>query len=391
MRPSQISLIALVFGFTASLSAQEPTGQSPRESVEISGVLLLNAYYSDDLVNDREVPWLAAPRNPISGERLEALGSTVRQSRIMLRAGAFNVLGGNVEGEVDLDFFGANTDGSRGKPMPRIRRLVGRIEWANAWLLFGQDALPISSLDPSSYSAVSVPGFTGSGNLSRWMPQVRLGLEMGSGLRIGVEAAAVAPRFNNIQDTDSPQPDPAELSKRPFVQGRLLTRWGTDGLEGEVSLGGHYGWYTTGVDSLGLGITKAAAATGRIIFNRMFEFRGEAFRGEALGMLGGGGIDQTLGPNGAPIQTEGGWAQLNVHLSPELEVGGGYGIDNPKNAELDPDFGRKYNVSWEIHGHLNMSPLVIAVEYRRLETTYVDAIYDLQTANHLNLALGYVF
>jgi hypothetical protein len=299
------------------------------------------------------------------------------------------VFGASVEGELDLDFFGKQADGSRREPLPRVRRIVGRISWPHAWVLFGQEALPISTVDPSSFSMVSVPGFTGSGNLSRWMPQVRVGTEMGTSLRIGFEVAAVAPRFNNVSDNETPDPDRAELSKRPFVQGRLLTRWGTDDTGGEVSIGGHYGWYTTGVDSLG--ITKAVAASGRFFVTPMVELRGEAFLGEALGILGGGGIDQTLSPDGEPVRTEGGWAQLNVHPSPQLELGGGYGIDNPHNADIDRASGRTYNVMWEIHGHLHISPLVVALEYRRIETTYFDAVYDLQTANHVNLALGFVF
>jgi len=389
MRLSQQLFVLIALGITTSLSAQQASDRPPRESVEIKGVLLLNAHYSDDLVNDREAPWLAAPRNQMSGERIEALGSTVRQSRVLVAVSATEILGANFEGELDLDFFGTQPGGSRRDPMPRVRRLVGRITWPNAWVLFGQEALPISTIDPSSFSTVSVPGFTGSGNLSRWLPQVRIGMEMGTSLRIGIEGAAVAPRFNNMLDDEPSHPDEAELSKRPFIQGRLLTRWGAGDNGGEISVGGHYGWYTSGTDTLG--VTRAAAVSGQIFLTSMVEIRGEAFRGEALGMLGGGGIDQTLSPNGEPVRTEGGWAQLNVHLSPQLEVGGGYGVDNPHNADVDRVSGRTYNMTWELHGHFRVSPLVIAVEYRRIETTYYDAVYDLQTANCLNAALGLVF
>ncbi len=389
MRPSRCLLILFAFGSTSSISAQNLDQTQPDRGVDFSGVLLLNAYYNDDLVNNRENPWLASPRNPISGDRLEAAGSSVRQSRVTLSAWATDVLGGRAEGELDLDFFSSGAQDQRPTASPRIRRVVARVIWPNAWVLFGQEALPISSLDPSSFSAIGVPGFTGSGNLSRWLPQVRLGLEMGTSLRVGIEAAAVAPRFDNLLDEDSPEPDPAELSKRPFVQGRLLSRWGDDATGGEITVGGHYGWFTDDVGSLGT--TRAGAVTARFLVMSRFELRGEAFLGEGLGMLGGGGIDQTLSPDGAPVRTKGGWAQLNVHLAESIEVGGGYGIDDPNNNDLDPATGRGFNVSWELHCHLRASPILVAAEYRRLETTYLDAVYDLQTANHLNMALGFEF
>jgi hypothetical protein len=379
----------LALGLTPALSAQAATTPQAGHGVEISGVLLLNAYYSDDLVNNREVPWLASPRNPFAGDPLRSLGSTVRQSRLVLSASTAGVAGARMDGEVDIDFYGADAASSRSEPVPRVRRMVGRIAWPNVWVLFGQETLPISPLDPSTFAAVSVPGFTGSGNLSRWMPQIRVGVEIGNTLRIGVEAAAVAPRFNKMLDDDIPEPDPAELSKRPFVQGRLLTRWETDGIDGEVSAGGHYGWFTTGNDSLG--ITRAAAAAARVFFKEIVELKGEAFLGEGLGMLGGGGIDQTLSPDGRPVRTSGGWAQINVHLARELEFGGAYGIDNPHGGDLDPVTGRSYNMTWRSHCHFNLSPWVIAIEYQRIETTYSDAVFDLQTANHLNLALGFEF
>ena len=382
-------LLAFVFGAMPALSAQSIAGTQQSQQTEVSGVVLMNAYYNDDLVNDRDVPWLAAPRHPIVGSPMEALGSTVRQTRIVFSGWASDVLGGELEGELDVDFFGSRSEDGRREPLPRLRRAVGAVRWSHAWLIFGQEALPISPYDPSSFSAVGVPGFTGSGNLSRWMPQVRFGVDVGTGLRIGFETAVVAPRFDNMMSEDTQQPDLAEQSKRPFVQGRLLTRWGDGGDGGEIGIGGHYGWFVSGTDSLG--VTRAAAFTTRFFVTSLVEVKGEAFLGEGLGMLGGGGIDQSLAPDGTPVQTKGGWAQLSLHPNQSLEIGGGYGIDDPENGDLDMTTGRSKNVSFELHCHLHVAPLLFAVEYRRLETTYTDTTYDLQTANHVNVALGFEF
>lgn len=389
MRSSRLLPFVFAFGMTQSLSAQDVADSARGRRAEVSGVMLLNAYYNDDLVNDRDVPLLASPRHPFVGEPLEAPGSTVRQSRITLTGWAYDVLGGYVEGELDFDLWGTRSATGRDEPAPRLRRAVAKIGWSHAWLIFGQEAMLISPLDPSSFATVGVPGFTASGNLSRWMPQVRFGVDAGTGFRLGLEAAVVAPRFNDLLGEEAPQPDPAERSKRPFVQGRLLTRWGDRFTGGELGFGGHYGWFVTGTDSLYA--TRAGTASARFHLTSLVEIRGEAFVGEGLGMLGGGGVDQTLSPGGIPVRTRGGWAQLNVHPAPSIEIGGGYGFDNPDNDDLDLASGRSLNVSWELHCHLHASPLLFALEYRRLETTYTDAIYDLQTANHVNVTLGFRF
>ena len=106
---------------------------------------------------------------------------------------------------------------------------------------------------------------------------------------------------------------------------------------------------------------------------------------------GGGGIDQTLSPGGDPVRTKGGRAQLNFRPNASVELGGGFGLDDPENGDLDLAAGRNRNVIWELHGHLRADPLLFAVEYRRLETIYTDTVYDLQTANHVNVALGFTF
>lgn len=375
--------------FTLPLWGQNPTVPSRGQSAELNGIVLFNAYYNDDLVNDRGVPWLASPRNPFAGDPLEAVGSTISQTRLSVSGWATDVLGGYVEGEIDLDFFAAQSDGDRPKAAPRIRRAVATVRWSHAWLTFGREALLISPFDPSTYSMIAVPGFTGSGNLSRWMPQVRLGADVGGTFRLGIEAAAVAPRFEDLSDDFNQHPDFAEQSKRPFVQGRLLSRWGDHGTGGEIGVGGHYGWFVQGVDSLG--ITRAGTFAARILLGRLIEIRAEGFVGEGLGMLGAGAVEQTLAPDGTPVRSRGGWAQLNIHPVAGLEIGGGYGVDDPEDDDLDAATGRRMNVNWELHGHAHAGNLVFAVEYRRLETTYSDIIYDLQTANHVNLALGFEF
>jgi hypothetical protein len=112
--------------------------------------------------------------------------------------------------------------------------------------------------------------------------------------------------------------------------------------------------------------------------------------GEALGVLGGGGIGQNVGVNDVPVRTKGGWAQVNVRPSPEVEIGGGAGLDDPDDADLDPETGRLENRTFSGHVTWRPRPLVIGFEFRRIGTRYAAPV-GREWNNHLNLVMGLVF
>lgn len=108
---------------------------------------------------------------------------------------------------------------------------------------------------------VGFPEFAGAGNLWLWIPQVRAGLDIAShgATRLGIEAAALAPTSGDPQTAFLTQPDIAERSSRPFLEGRLRARWGEGDSRGEASIGGHYGWLAVGPDWRV--VTRAAAVS----------------------------------------------------------------------------------------------------------------------------------
>jgi hypothetical protein len=270
----------------------------------------------------------------------------------------------------------------------------GDIEWPHAWIMFGQDSPPIADVNPSSIASTGFPLFAAAGNLWLWIPQVRVGADVGGAVRLGLEVAALAPSSEEAQaGTFLTQPTRAERSKRPDVEGRLRVRWLTDtDVPGELSIGGHYGWFAAQTGDT-LIISQAATVSTRFLLSPFVEIRGEAFTGQALGGLGGGGIGQSLGVGDVPVHTKGGWAQLNILPTSEWEIGGGYGMDDPDDNDLLPPGAtppRLKNMSWEGHITWRPSPLVIGAEFRQITTTYPAAIND-QVANHINVGLGFVF
>jgi hypothetical protein len=376
------------------VSQQAVARVEPRSGnrVELSGLVLVNGFFNNARVNNSDVPQIVMPPDPALALPASHGGATVRQSQIALTAVVPALAGGSFHGELDVDFFGGQqpSPGGRTWPLLRVRRVRAEIEWPHGWVMFGQEAPPIAEVNPSSLAQIGLVGFARSGNLWLWLPQVRAGAEVGTTVKIGIEGSALAPMAADPTGVGIyfTQPDRAERSQRPQLEGRLRIRWDEAESNGEISLGGHYSWLAKTEDTLLT--SRAVAASARFTATRYLELRAEVFAGRALAGLGGGGIGQNLGLGIVPVRTKGGWAQLNVRPHPAVEVGGGYGLDDPDDADLDPATALLRNVSWEGHLQWRPAPLVLGAEFRRIETTYGPAVGTL-FAHHVNVAAGFEF
>jgi hypothetical protein len=359
---------------------------------ELHGLVLLNGFVNSDGVNNSDVPQFVLPPPPPGGLPASAAGGTVRQSRLTARATLPDFARGRLSGELDVDFFGGQqpSTGGRTFPLLRIRRAVAEFARGRFTLLVGQESPPIVEISPSSLASIGVPEFAGAGNLWLWIPQVRadVDLVLAGALRLGLEAAALAPTSGDAQTAFFTQPDIAERSSRPYLQGRVRARWGAGDSQGEVNLGGHLGWLAVGNDRRV--ISRAAAVSVWTPLLCGLELRGEAYTGRALAGLGGGGIGQNFGLDSAAVRTTGGWVQLNLRPTIAWEIGAGAAMDDPEDDDLDPATQRLRNLAVEGHASWRRQPVVIGVELRRLETRYGAARSDAG-ATHFNLAMGFEF
>ena len=378
----------LLLGVVAlPLSAQEAPPAPPKRTAEFSGFVLVNGFYNTARVNNSDVPQFAE-NDPVG---VGGVGGTIRQTRLGVFVTDPNVLGGSFTGEVDADFFGGQQPSSGGRTFPllRLRRAIGTVTWPHVQLLIGQESPLVAERSPRSLASVGFPGYAGAGNLWLWIPQVRVGAEVGYTVRLAVQGAILAPGTGTAQGAFATQPDSAERTGRPYLQGRVRVGWGPTDDPSEIAIGGHVGWLL-GLDTLtGDSLLASSAITLDARFKiGMAEIVGEGFFGKAVAGLGGGGIGQNTGAGGTPVHTKGGWGQLNIRPNPQWMVGGGCGIDDPDDADI-PAAGRFKNFVCE--GHLEWrpaGPLIFGLEYRRLQTTYQAG--DV-TASHLNLAAGYRF
>lgn len=386
-----------------------------RFRLQLSAQVLANAFGTFGRVNNVDVPQTVLA--PVAGgtepPSTDALGFTVRQTRLGAAAFVEDVVGGSFAGDIEMDFFGGGQTGAGDRrlfPEPRLRTARARLIWPRTELMIGSDTPLISDLNPLSLASVGTPDFSGAGNLWNWLGQVRVTREVmtfgtsDGRLRLAIQGAVMSPNASQQAPTEPDAVDMGERSRRPAFEGRLRARWGEasdDGVNvsgaligdrgGEIGIGVHRGWVTTAPGSRLA--SYAYSVDGHIVVFPGVELRGEGYTGRLLRGLGGGGIAQNFGAPpvgspptalGPPVRDLAGWAQLNVQPHPTLITGAGCGLDVP-----DPDDrpARLQNSVCAFHADWRPAqPLVFGVEYRYLATRFAA---DTYRAHHINLVFGF--
>ena len=366
--------------------AESQVQSASRVRVDLFGRVLANGFYNSDSTNNSDVPQFAAP----SGGRTQGgLGGAIRQTSLGIRVEVPHVLGAHFDGELHTDFFGGQQPsvGGRHFPVLRVRTARGILTWRRAELLFGQEVPLVAGLNPVSVASFGTSEFATAGNLWLWLPQVRGTLVLSEAAHLAVQGAVLAPTTGDAVGTFDTGLDPAERSNRPYLQARLRAKWGSEDAPGEIGVGVHKGWIRRADGTLVS--SEAVAADARLPLGSHVEVRGEAYSGQALRGLGGGGIGQNLTTGGAPVRDKGGWAQLVIKPSTLVDLSGGCGVGDPRDVTGLPA-GRLKNVACEAHITTHPGgPVVASFGWRGHRTTYQTGGVARNT--HLNLALGFEF
>jgi hypothetical protein len=376
-----------------------------RVSLELAGRALVNTFANSGRVNTADVPQFVmadgADFPPAEDFPRGSLGLSARQTTLGLIVSVADVLGGELIGDVHADFFAVQQPGAGGRVTPtlRLRTLKALVRWPSAELLVGQEVPLVAGLNPVSTASIGTPTFATAGNLWLWLPQLRATIQTTGAVRFGLQGAVLAPNSGEpISGTNRDRDaDIAERSRRPFVQGRVRAQWGPVEQPGEVGLGVHGGWFARPSATGGRSDMHESWAVAADLVAPLgpLTLRAELYRGALLRGLGGGGIGQNFGPDGRPVLDRGGWAQLDLRASPTTSLGGGCGVDDPRlTAPSVAPFPvmRTRNVACE--AHLLVRPggaLVVGLEGRRMETTWVSGVERKFRSDHLNLAVGFEF
>jgi hypothetical protein len=299
--------------------------------VKISGLVLMNAYSNRGSVDITDLANRAIPSYSDG-----SAGATLRQTILGVQVFGPELAGAQTSANASVDFFGGVPQRPYGSTagLVRIREATVHLDWKNTGLTVGQQTLFFSPLSPTSYATLAEPALSWAGNLWTWTPQAVLEHRFHTS---DESYFAVSGGVLAALSEDPPQglaPTPGESSRRPAVAA-------------------HAGWTSTASGHpLGFGVgayhsnlhynyereTDSWAVTSdwQVPIGRMVAFSGEAYRGRAVGGLGGG-IWQSVVYNGdpslqstgfRPVNSAGGWAQIKVSPFTKWEFNLAIGQDN---------------------------------------------------------------
>jgi hypothetical protein len=379
--------------------------------LRLSGLILFNAFSNAGVVDNTELPTIAYPRFP--GQSHGSTGATLRQTVLALDASGPRIEGAHSSAEVNIDFFGGvytNEYGYSSSPgLVRMRQSYVSLDWYKTTAQAGYTVPLISPLSPTSYATVAQPGMAGSGNLWTWSPQIQVEqrIPLSDQRRIGLEGGLIDPPAAGY--TSDQEDTPVEASRHPGYEGRISYR--ADGSRNGiprnfvVGIGAYssHPYYSSAIQ------IHSFAFTGdwQIPIFKWFELSGEAYRGRALGGLGGGtykdtftGIDSTTGLSRTTgVATAGGWSQLKFIPSSTFQLNAAFGLDDAFTSNFDgfnlpvtPDMPPLNVKNSSVVGNVIYRPksyLIFSPEYRRIQTWPYSG--SASVANVFTLTAGYEF
>jgi hypothetical protein len=374
--------------------------------VRLSGIVLLNVFDNQGVVDNEDFPQIATPRVPVGST--QSFGGSLRQSQIGIEVFGPELAGARTSADVKFDFAGGFTDVPNGAVMGIVRLRTGafRMDWTNTSIVAGQDRLFFAPLAPTSLVSLAVPALSYSGNLWAWTPQVRVEhkVALSDDSHLLVQAGILDSLSGELPVSQDRFPSWGEQSGQPAYAGRIAWTHRAFGQDLTVGFGGYYARQNFG---LGRNVNGWASTFDVLVpLGKYFDLTGAFYRGAAVAGLGGG-IGQSILTSGSftdpattikGLDSMGGWVQLKFKPKTNFEVNGAFGQDNPFAGEL-----RRFPGSPSYFGESlarNLTPFVnfiyqprsdvlFSVEYRRLQTYMLDS--GANTANHIAASVGYIF
>jgi hypothetical protein len=386
-----------------------------RYNLRVGGLILFNAFADDGNVDSIDVPALALAKDPAASNG--ALGASLRQSLITFDLTGPRLWGARSYANVQMDFFGglATSGYTSSAGSVRMRSAGLQMVWPTANVHAGLERLLIAPSSPTSYASIGEPALSWSGNLWAWVPQ----FAAEKTFAVGDRQFSIAAAF-----VDVPDPGPngnqylrdataAEYSRFPGSEARLGYAWGRGQADpsiraNAIAVSGYWSPHSYGV--YGSVDAWAGTADWRFALPGRLAFSGAAYKGAALGGLGGGAFKDVSaysyyrGPGGplvykvVPLRNEGGWAQLKFHPVDWFEANGVFGQDNDSAHQLryshvslaNPYSGLARNQTFL--GNVIFRPtnsFLLSLEYRKLRSWQL--ISPVNQAQIFGLAAGFEF
>jgi hypothetical protein len=366
----------------------------------VSGLILFNGF-----VNTHQVDIPAAPAYAVSGSG--STGFSPRQTVLGLDARGPHLFGATSHADLRIDFFAnGSQSGYTAGGVLRLRTAHAGLKWKNTKAFFELDRPILEPNAPTSLLAVGQPELAWAGNLWAWNPQVGIShqFELSRSVRFQTQVALIDASDPHLPQSASTTSNvtAAESSRWPGTEARIAFLGGTTNAGPEVGIGGYFSPHHS-ADGADFN-AWAATMDVRLPIKKCFEVTANAYRGQALGGLGGGGyvdyFDRYIGSVevAQALDDVGGWAQLKGRAGQKMEFNAGYGIDNPFAKEIHSSIlpfvgyypGIAKNRSFFANTIYSPSTyLQFSLEYRRLWTNY--AAGSTHFSDVIGIGAGYKF
>ncbi|MCS7279477.1 MAG: prefoldin domain-containing protein [Thermodesulfobacteriaceae bacterium] len=229
-----------------------------------------------------------------------------------------------IKGQTEIDFYGTF---EANNIIPRIRLAFADVTntRTKTSILFGQDWIPVSQLNPST---VDFGILTAAGNLWWRVPQITVRQKVGDCWEL-----LGSLMMHRRRSTASEERMPwvlARIEYRDGVLGKLFDKGS------RVALGGGYkhGQHNSTIDDVDFWLLAGEWLFNFKLANQKMQFKGEAWMGQGIGEEF---LRYDLGVNPRtrkPIRGWGAWADLVWFINPKWSLALGAGIDNPNDSNI---------------------------------------------------------
>lgn len=381
--------------------------------VKVTGLILFNSFINTGAVDIPSTPTIAIPG---SG----STGASIRQTVLGLDAAGPHLFGARSSADLRIDFEGttpANSVAVYSGPyasagLLRLRTAHAALTWDSTMAYFSLDRPIISPDAPTSLTAVAQLALAWSGNLWTWNPQfgithdVSLGQKRTFRLQAALIDTGSAPQTPVAASATVGiiSPTASEQSRWPGIEASLALYGSGDHEAGNhIGVGGYFSKHDLASHNFD---AWAATFNTRFHLDKGFQISGSAYRGAALGGLGGGGykdyVAWEIGTTGnyffKALDDVGGWAQLKKVFNPRWEANAAYGVDNVFSNELrqsmTPGAGPYQSLARNstYTGNFIFSPsayLLFSVEYRHINSAPI--VGASASSNIIGMGAGYKF
>jgi len=315
------------------------------------------------------------PKN--NGVNDNEFNMTAKETRLGLELKGPDIGATKVGGKVETDFYGPS--GTANSPNLRLRlAYVDVINEDLVSLRAGQDWDTFITVLPRMLNFTYLED---AGALGFRRPQLRLirDIKLADNTKLVAKIAAARTVGDDLdkggQDDGADTGYPSGQANL-CLETRLLTEKTT-----KISVSGHWGRETLdSISTNGAVIEddkdnyRSYSVIGSLVLPLMkwASLQGTIWQGEDLATYYGGigqGINSKLRTE---IAAKGGWAQLLIDITQQLNWNIGYGLDAPDEADLNAN-NRSKNEIFFTSLYFTVKPVTFGVEYSNMTTSYKDA------------------